>query len=183
MILRETERLILRNFNSDDLEDMLEITRQYERSEMGKYDQLYPQTAEELKPVIDYLSSGDYFAAVELKSQGKVIGLIQFQLKKDYVNEVVRGFGFNFNANFHGKGYATEACKEALEYLLGELQIDKCTAGTAAVNTRSRKLLDRLGFKEVGEKTTHFREDADGVPIKFLYTLYELTREQWKTKN
>lgn len=182
MIHRQTDQLILRNFSSDDLEDLLEITQQYEASEMGKYDQPYPQTTEGLRPILDYLSSGDEFAAVELKSQGKLIGLIQIQWKKEYIGEVVRGFGYNFNAHYHGNGYATEAGKDVLEYLLGELQVDKCVAGTAAVNATSRKLLDRLGFKEVGEKMTHFREDDTGAPIEFLYTLYELDREQWKTK-
>ncbi|UYP43957.1 hypothetical protein NEF87_000242 [Candidatus Lokiarchaeum ossiferum] len=183
MIRLQTERLLLRNFTSNDLKDLLEITQQYEASEMGKYDQPYPQTAKELQPLLDYLSMGDEFAAVELKTQGKVIGLMQIQLKKDFVGEVVRGFGYNFNSNYHGQGYATEAGKEILKYVLGELKVDKCTAGTAAVNASSQKLLKKLGFKKIGEKMTHFRENINGLPIEFLYNLYELTREQWITKD
>lgn len=178
MIHRQTERLLLRNFTTADLEDMLEITQQYEASEMGQYDQPYPQTAEGLRPILEYLSAGDEFAAVEHKSQGKMIGLIQFQAKTGYGDGVVRGFGYTFNANYQGKGYATEACKEALDYLFGELHIDKCVAGTAKVNVRSRQLLDKLGFIEVGEKVTHFRENEKGEPINFEYILYEFTRDQ-----
>ncbi len=173
MIHRETERLVLRNFTPLDLEDMLKITLQYEASEMGQYDQPYPQTAETMQPLLGFLSSGDEFAAVELKSENKLIGLIQIQQKKDYTEIVVRGFGFIFNSDYHGQGYAVEACNEALKYLFEDLKIDKVVAGTAAVNDRSRHLLGKLGFHQVGEKTTHFRKDVDGKPIEFLYSLYE----------
>lgn len=180
MINRETDRLKLRNFTKDDLEELLTISQQYERSEMGQYDQQYPQTVEGMREVMELLGSGDDFAAVELKSEQKVIGLIQFQRKKKFVDEVVHGFGYNFNSDYQGKGYASEACKEILVYLFEELRIDKCTAGTAAVNVRSRKLLEKLGFKQVEQKKTHFREDKDGNPIEFISTIFELTKEQWK---
>ena len=44
MISRETERLQLRNFTPDDWEAMLEISQQYEQTEMAQYDQQFPQT-------------------------------------------------------------------------------------------------------------------------------------------
>ena len=55
MIDRETERLRLRNFTVDDLEDMLEITQQYEKTEMAQYDQQFPQTIEGMKEVMGFL--------------------------------------------------------------------------------------------------------------------------------
>ena len=180
MIDRKTERLRLRNFTVDDLEDMLEITQQYEKTEMAQYDQQFPQTIEGMKEVMGFLSTGDSFAAVDLKSNPKVIGLIQFQRKEKFMDEIVHGFGYIFNSDYHGKGYATEACKEILTYLFEELKIDKCTAGTAAPNVQSRKLLEKLGFKQVDQKKTHFRQDTDGNPIEFISIIYELTKEQRK---
>ena len=180
MINRETERLKLRNFTINDLEDMLELSQQYEATEMAQYDQQFPQTAEGMKEVMQFLSTGDGFAAVELKSNKKVIGLLQIQRKKKFMDEVVHGFGYIFNSEYQGKGYASEACKELLVYLFEELRIDRCTAGTAAVNVKSRKLLEKLGFKQVDQKMTHFRKDTDGNPIEFMYEIYDLTKEQWK---
>lgn len=180
MINRETERLKLRNLTINDLEDMLELSQQYEANEMAQYDQQYPQTVEGMNEVMEFLSTGDSFAAVELKSKQKFIGLLQIQRKKHFEDEVVHGLGYVFNSEYQGKGYASEACKEILAYLFEEMRIDKCTAGTAAVNVKSRKLLDKLGFKQVEQKKTHFRKDKDGNPIEFMYVIYDLTKEQWK---
>jgi len=177
----ESERLLLRNFQPTDWEDMLEISQQYEQTDdMAQYDQEYPQTPEGMKEVVEILGSGDEFAAVVLKNQPKVIGLIQFQRKKKYVDGVVHGFGAVFNSDFQGKGYAFESSKTALEYLFEELGIDRCIAGTAVVNTKSRKLTERLGFREVIQKQAHFRNDSTGNPIYFPYVIYELSREDWE---
>ncbi|MBK5115200.1 MAG: GNAT family N-acetyltransferase [Candidatus Heimdallarchaeota archaeon] len=183
MIKRETERLVLRNFTPDDWEAMLELSQQYEQTDMAQYDQQFPQTVEGMKEAVVWLSSGDSFAAVVLKSNQKMIGLVQFQRKEKFTSEVVHGFGYIFNSDYHGKGYATEACRNVLVYLFDELKIDKCIAGTAAVNTSSRKLLERLGFKKVNQKTAHFREDSDGNPIEFQTTEYALTAADWKAVN
>lgn len=180
MIKLETERLLLRNFEAKDWEDLLEISQEYEQSDMGQYDQEYPQTPEGIKEVVEILGSGDEFAAVVLKNQPKVIGVVQFQRKKDYVDEVVHGLGGIFNSEFRGKGYAFEAFKVVLEYLFEELGIDRCIAGTAVVNNKSRKLIERLGFREVNQKQVHFRTDPHGNPINFMYVIYEFSRKDWE---
>lgn len=180
MIKIESERLLLRNFEPTDWEDMLEISQQYEQTDMAQYDQEYPQTSEGMKEVVEILGSGDEFAAVVLRDQPKVIGLIQFQRKKKYIDEVVHGLGVVFNSDFQGKGYAFESCKTALDYLFEELGIDRCVAGTAVANAKSRKLVERLGFRETEQKQAHFRNDSTGNPINFPYVIYELTREVWE---
>ena len=181
MIQLETERLLLRNFKPTDWKDLLEISQEYEQSDMGQYDQEYPQTAEGIIKVVKILSSGDEFAAVILKNQPKVIGLVQFQRKKDHVDEVVHGLGGIFNSKFQGKGYAFEAFKVVLEHLFEDFGIDRCTAGTAVVNKKSRKLIERLGFRETIHKQAHFRKDSDGNPIYFPYVIYEFSRKDWES--
>jgi len=176
MIKLETERLVLRNFKPNDWEDLLEISQEYEQSDMGQYDQEYPQTPDGIKELIGFLASSDDFAAVVLKNQPKVVGLVQFQRKKDFDDEVVHGIGGIFNSDFRGKGYAFEAFKSVIEYLFEKLGIDKCIAGTAVVNYKSRKLVERLGFREFTQKEVHFRKDSNGNPINFMYIIYEYTR-------
>jgi RimJ/RimL family protein N-acetyltransferase len=158
---------------------MLEISQQYEKTEMAQYDQQFPQTIERMNEVMIFLSSGDSFAAVVLKKNLKVIGLLQFQRKEKIIDEVVHGFGYIFNSDYQGKGYATEACKEAIKYLFTHLKVDKLRAGTADVNVKSRMLLKRLGFKEVNKKTTSFRTDANGNPIEFISAEFELLAYDW----
>ena len=183
MITLETERLLLRNFKPTDWEDLLEITQQYEQSDMGQYDQEYPQTPEGIKELIPILSSSDEFTAIVLKNQPKVIGTVQFQRKNEYSYEIVHGIGGILNSNFQGKGYAFEAFKIVLDYLFKKLGIDRCIAGTAVVNKKSRKLIEQLGFREFIQKQVHFRKDANGKPINFMYIIYECSRNEWEDYN
>ena len=180
MIKLETERLLLRNFKPIDWKDLLEITQEYEQSDIGQYDQEYPQTSEEIKELVEILGNGDEFAAIVLKDQPKVIGLVQFQRKKDYVDEIVHGLGGILNSNFQGKGYAFEAFEIVLKHLFEVFRIDRCIAGTAAVNNKSRKLIERLGFRETIQKQVHFRKDSNGDPINFNYVIYEFSRKDWE---
>ena len=84
-----------------------------------------------------------------------------------------------FHSDYHGQGYATEACRALLGHAFGPLQAQRVVTGTAAANTASRRLLERLGFRKTSESTGSFRNDADGRPITFLGYAYELTREEW----
>lgn len=183
MISRETERLFIRNFRMEDWEELLEIGQMYEATEVAKYDQKWSQTPEEMKKAMKWLSSGDSFAAVELKSNTKLIGLIQFQRKEDFTSDIVHGFGYIFNSDYHGKGYAIESCRNILEYLFNDLNVDKVIAGTAVPNKPSCKLLEKLGFTEVNRKKRHFRKDSEGNPIEFLAAEYALSADEWKAVN
>ena len=180
MISRETERLILRNFRMDDLDALLDIAQKYEATDVAIYDQPWPQTLGGMIEVITWLSSEDTFAAIELKDNSKLIGLLQFQRKEAFPDEIVHGFGYVFDSDYHGKGYAKESCVNILEYLFNDLKAAKVTAGTAVPNKSSRKLLKKLGFTEVSRKKTHFRKDSAGNPIEFLSAKYELSAAAWK---
>ncbi|MHA1125695.1 MAG: GNAT family N-acetyltransferase [Candidatus Heimdallarchaeota archaeon] len=180
MINRETERLLIRNFKYEDWKDLLAIAQQYEKTAFAKYDHRWPQTSLGIKDVVEVFRSGDSFVAIELKSTNKLIGLIQLQRKDKITTEIVHGFGYVFNSDYHGKGYASESCRDMLEYLFDELKVDKTAAGTPITNLSSCKLLERLGFKEISRKTKHFRDDSEGNPIEFIAGYFELTSEEWK---
>ena len=179
MINRETDRLHIRNFRDEDWIDLLEIAQKYEASEFAKYDHKWPQTAEGMKQAVDWFNSGDSFVAIELKADAKVIGLISFPKKESITDENVHDFGYVFNLDYQGKGYAFEGCMNILDYLFNELKIDKVVTGTAVVNKKSRELLERLGFKETGRKKHYFRKDSNNEPIEFLAAEYEMSIDDW----
>ena len=179
MINRETERLLIRNFRTEDWVDLLEIAQKYEESELAKYDHQWPQTAEGMKQAVEWFSSRNGFVAIELKSDAKVIGLISLPKSESITNENAYGFGYVFNLDYQGKGYATESCMNILDYLFNELRIDKIITGTAVVDKRSCELLERLGFRETSRKSHHFREDSNNKPYEFLAAEYELSADEW----
>ena len=182
MIRIETERLLIRNFTPEDWKDLLEISQKYEKTEMAKYDQQFPQTEEDMKHIVNWIAKGDGFAAVVLRENPKVIGLLQFQRRGEIKKEIVHGFGYVFNSDYQGNGFATEASKEILNFVFKEFKAKRIVAGTAAVNTKSCKLLERLGFREIKRKKASFRKDSKGNPIEFIASEYELKQDDWNTK-
>jgi RimJ/RimL family protein N-acetyltransferase len=55
--------------------------------------------------------------------------------------------GFAFLEEFTGKGYAYEIASATLAYAMDDLKIQKVCAITLPHNTRSIKLLERIGMK------------------------------------
>ena len=110
MIERETERLRIRNFHSDDILNLHELAIKYEASEYSIYDHKWPQTKEGIREAIEWFSSSDSYLAVELKKESKVIGLISLPENKAIMEEKIYGFGYVFNIDYQGKGYAYESC-------------------------------------------------------------------------
>jgi RimJ/RimL family protein N-acetyltransferase len=177
MITLETERLVIRNFIPGDWEALYEMITQYAASENAAYDQQWPTTPEEIKGVTDWFAGGDSFLAVCLKDAGQFIGFVSLNPEE---KQGVYNIGYIFNARFHRQGYATEACRAALEHVFDTLQAESVITGTAAVNRASCRLLERLGFQKTEEKTGSFKNDPDGKPIEFLGYTYYLPREAWQ---
>ena len=173
MIELETERLFIRNFKADDWKDLAELAMKYEETDLAKYDEgPWPNNLEEYKGIVQNFAKADNFLAVVLKENNKLIGLIFKAAKEESRFE----FGFNFDSDFQGRGYATESCKAILEYLFEVLDAVLVTAGTAKINKPSNRLLTRLGFKLVGDKIISFRKDEEGKPIEFVGVDYSLSR-------
>ncbi len=175
----ETERLAIRNFHTSDWEALHEMIVQYESSEYAAYDQQWPTSPEEIKGVAQWFTGGDSFLAVCLKDTGRCIGFVSLnQEQKEGCCEFNIGYIFNFD--FHGKGYATEACQAAIQHAFGPLAADRVITGTAAANRASWRLLEKLGFKRTTESTGSFRNTPDGKPIEFLGYTYDLSKEEWE---
>ena len=175
MIRLETERLIIRNFTSEDWEDLAELGIRYEQTELAKYDDgPWPEDPEKYKEITRNFEKGDRFVAVILKENNKLIGLIVKTKKSGNDFE----FGYNFHTDYQGRGYASESCKVILDYMFDTLNAELVTAGTAKVNEASNKLLKRLGFKREGEKKISFRKDDEGNPVEFIGVDYILSKKE-----
>lgn len=178
MTTLETARLVIRNFRISDWEAVHEMINQYESSEFAAYDQPWPTSPEEIKKITEWFASGDSYLAVCLKDGGRFVGLVSLNSdQKEDGREFNIGYIFNFDD--HGQGYATEACRAALDYAFERLQAQRVLTGTAAVNRASCRLLERLGFKKIAESIASFRNTQDEKPLEFLGYTYTLSRDEW----
>ena len=98
----ETDRLILRNFEESDYDDVYEFLSQRKDDDFEAYPGI---TYENGRGHLAYRIHNDEFIAIQLKSTGKVIGNVYFGNRDFQAKEL----GYIVNKNFQRHGYATEA--------------------------------------------------------------------------
>ena len=148
IIIAETERLILRRYKRDDIQDLFEYLSD---EEVVKYEPYKPHTLDEAKEALEWRIGTDEMIAVELKNSHKMIGNV-YMGKRDF--EALE-IGFVFNRNYWGHGYAGESCK-ALSGLAFSNGVHRIYAECDPNNKRSWKLLEALGF----QREAHFRKNV-----------------------
>ena len=84
-----------------------------------------------------------FYWVVRTKDNNTPIGIISF-MKRNYLENF--DIGFAFLPEFNGSGYAYEAAKEVLSILSGTAGYYPVVATTVPENTKSIKLLTKLGL-------------------------------------
>ncbi len=152
----ETERLLLRQIITSDADDIFIIRS--DANVMRYIPRPIAQTVDDVFPLIamieDYLVKGERINwAMELKSTGKLIGMIGFvHIKEQHFRAEV---GYALSAHFHRKGYMLEAIKRIIQYGFEEMNLHSIEAIVDADNVASNALLLHAGFV----KEAYFRED------------------------
>jgi ribosomal-protein-alanine N-acetyltransferase len=62
-----------------------------------------------------------------------------------------------------GRGLASGAVRELVAYAFDELDLHRVEAGTAVVNVGSQRVLEKNGFRLVGELKRHLRIGGEWV--------------------
>ena len=170
----ETERLLLRKFTPNDWRDLYAYLSQ---EAVTKYEPYEVFTQEASKQEAVRRSQDNSFWAVCVKSNGKLIGNI-YLCKQD---RDTWELGYVFNADFHGKGYATEAAKALINKVFEEENARRVVAMCNPLNEPSWKLLERLGFRREGHliKNIWFKKDKAEKPIWADTYEYGVLAEEW----
>ncbi|HCT29370.1 MAG TPA: hypothetical protein DIW31_01235 [Bacteroidales bacterium] len=147
-IVFETKRLILREFTESDAEFIITLL-----NSPGWLKYIGDRNVKTIIQAKNYLIEGPLksyhvnkfgLSMVELKESNKPIGMCGL-LKRDYLDNP--DIGFAFLPEYEGFGYAFEIASATLEYAKEEYQISNIMAITVPSNTRSIKLLERLGLR------------------------------------
>ncbi len=153
----ETSRMVVRNFESNDASDLQEILGDAETMQYCEPAYSLAKTTEFLQKFC--VDKNGAVAAV-LKETGKLIGYILF-------NEISRGtyeIGWIFNRQYHGQGYAYEACKAVMNYAFEHLFARKIFAETIDTK-KSVNLMIKLGMTlecvERGKTTDNLGNSVD----------------------
>lgn len=172
MIKLETDRLILRNYKTEDLSDVLAY---FSDEEVSRYEDFYPMSKEQVREIIDEWRGMDNRLVAELKSASAVIGSIGYWI--DDAGHYC--MDYDFNPEYGGKGYATEAGRELIRYLFQEAGIDAVYGDCDVRNEASWKLLERLGFRRMQKLDGQsYKKDRNDQPVLISTYLYGLEKAE-----
>lgn len=159
MEMIETERLILRNFEESDYEDVFEFLSQRKDDEFEAYPDI---TYENGREHLAYRIHSDEFVAIQLKETGKIIGNVYFG-NRDFES---RELGYIVNKNYQRKGYAKEAITEVLKAAFAG-GVHRVFAECDPRNECSWRLLENLGFSREAffKRNVYFKKDENGKPV------------------
>lgn len=144
----ETERLVIRRFCFDDLNDLFEILG--DRETMQCLEPPYDKDAAK-KFLLDFCIARKGALAVALPKSGKMIGYLLFNRCG---SADVYEMGWIFNKELWRKGYAFEACSAVIRYAFSELGAHKVFAETVDA-VKSVPLMKKLGMKREGLQRKH----------------------------
>jgi RimJ/RimL family protein N-acetyltransferase len=85
--------------------------------------------------------------------------------------------GYWLGQPFWGRGHATAAARQVLEYGFGRLDLERVTANCLLTNRASWRVLEKLGFRFTHEEPP--RPDQRREPGDVL-AFFELPREAWR---
>ena len=159
IFIAETERLILRRYKKEDIQDLFEYLSD---KEVVRYEPYKPQTFDETEKSLEWRIGTDEMIAVELKNSHKMIGNV-YMGKRDF--EALE-MGYVFNRNYWGYGYAAESCKALIEQAFSN-GVHRIYAECDPANESSWKLLESLGFQREAyfRKNVYFWKDETEKPI------------------
>lgn len=171
----ETERLLLRRVNSNDVKEILALrsnpdTMKYIPRPLLKTDE---DALEHITMIDSKIDSNEGINwAITLKDNPKLIGIIgHYRIKpENYRAEL----GYMLLPEYYGKGIISEAVKEAVNYGFNAMKLHSLEAVIDPENYASAKVLEKNGFV----KEAHFI-DYEFFEGRFLDSvIYSLVNRQ-----
>ena len=167
----ETDRLILRPWTWDDLEDFYEYASIEGLGQMAGW--LPHRTIEESKIILDMFIRGKKTFAIEFKENGKVIGSVGIEEPDpDPEKEKMgREIGYALHKEFWGVGIMPEAVRAVISWCFDTLGYDFLTCSHFDWNSRSRRVIEKTGFRFIS--TSPFTTQYGKVENSMNYILYK----------
>ena len=177
-IILTTERLLLRDFVEDDWRAVHEYAVD---PEVVRYVEWGPNTEQHTQEFIARTISQQqaeprrqYELAVVLKDTNCLIGACGLRLSRPEHHG--GDFGYCFNRQFWGQGYATEAARAIVRFGFEQCGLHRIFATCDALNVASARVLEKLGMRREG----HFLHDKWQRGKWRDSFLYAILVDEWK---
>jgi RimJ/RimL family protein N-acetyltransferase len=181
-IFLETERLILRAFTMDDVDNLCDLDGDSEVMHFINGGRPTPReeiASTVLPRFISYYEGGlryGFWAAIE-KSTGAFLGWFHFRPREGHSPDQPE-LGYRLRKAAWGKGYATEGSRALIDRGFREQGVRCVTAETMVVNFRSRRVMEKCGLSLVRIFHQAWPDHIEGDELGDVE--YALTREEWE---
>jgi RimJ/RimL family protein N-acetyltransferase len=183
-IFVQTERLTLRRFTPDDVENLVDLDADPEVMRYINGGRATPREEierEELPAFLAYYARSDgygFWAAVE-KATGDFIGWFHLRPRADEAADEPE-LGYRLRRSAWGKGYATEGSRALIEKAFTDLGAERVWAETMVVNTASHRVMEKAGLKYVRTFHQDWPDEIEGEEEGDVE--YALTRSEWEER-
>lgn len=180
----ETERLILRPFVENDAADVLEYLK---APAVNCFASMKLNSLEEAKAEMKKRAGEtEYYFAITLKGDGKVIGEIDAYPEHSEPHDTDSPLDtfspcWMLNTAYQGKGYAYEAARAFFYYLFYQKGARRIYAYTEDYNLSSQHLCEKLGMRREGffKEFVSFVNNPDGTPRYENTIQYAILKKEW----
>jgi RimJ/RimL family protein N-acetyltransferase len=163
-VFLETERLVLRRFTEADADNLFDLDGDPEVMRFltgGKPTPREVIRTETLPRILHYyerFAGFGFWAAIE-KSTGDFLGWFEFRPPEGGGPDEAE-LGYRLRKSAWGKGYAPEGARALIRKGFAELGVRRVVAQTMAVNTASRRVMEKVGLRYV---RTSYKEWPDPI--------------------
>ena len=166
----ETERLIVRQLQQDDFQDLAQILKNpqvmyaYERTCSDEDVQIWLDRQRQR-----YQQYGFGLWALILKESGEMVGQAGLSMQP-YKERDVLEIGYLLKEKFWHCGYASEAAAGCRDYAFQQLQAERVYSMIKVDNLPSIRVAERIGMKKEDTFITRY---YNGDMLHFLYSLHK----------
>ncbi|MCB2341466.1 GNAT family N-acetyltransferase [Clostridium estertheticum] len=169
-----TNRLILREWKESDSADLYE----YAKSELVGPSAGWPphKNEEDSKGIIKMFIENNETYAVVLKSENKVIGGIGLHNRKpddSLFDMKQKEIGYVLNPKYWGNGFIPEAVHYLIRYGFNKLNLDLIWCGHFDFNSKSKRVIEKCGFKYRFQKTDRLILLDNKEVITLYYNIFK----------
>ena len=174
-VVLTTDRLILRPWRESDLNDFFEYASVDGVGQMAGWK---PHCdIGESRSILSHFIQGKHVFALE--HRGKVIGSLGIEeySEENYPElDALQGreIGYVLSKDYWGQGIMPEAVRAVIEWLFSAEKLDFIIAGHFDHNLRSRRVIEKCGFRYI--RTTKLETRYDTVENSIEYILYHPER-------
>lgn len=178
MTTLRTDRLLLRPFQLTDADDVYAYAHD---AEWGRF--LPVPSPYEYRHAVEFvarsvLAPWDTNPVFAICLSGRCVGGINIRI------DTSRGtgeIGYSIARAHWGKGLTAEAARAVMDWAFNEFDLAKITAMADEVNTRSSRVMEKLGMRRDGLLRSERPSDADPGARQDM-VVYSVLRDEWQAR-